>query len=51
MNDDRGLIERVDFVIRYPSGIKKHVTLSNNPNDARHNHYTLAEIAGVFFWS
>ena len=49
MDSDRGTIERIDFVIKYPSGIKKHVTLSNDPNDAKHNHYVLSEIAGVFF--
>lgn len=49
MADDRGSIERIDFVIKYPSGATKHVTLSNDPNDAKHNHYSLAEIAGVFF--
>ena len=49
MADDRGSIERIDFVIKYPSGRTKHVTLSNDPEDNKHNHYSLAEIAGVYF--
>jgi hypothetical protein len=49
MNTNRGSITKIEFDIEYPTGVKKHVTFSDDPSDAIHNHYILSEITGVFF--
>lgn len=49
MKTERGTILKIEIDVQYPSGVQKHVTFSDDPSDAVHNHYMLSEIAGMFF--
>ena len=49
VNTERGTITKIEIDVEYPSGVRKHVTLSDDPNDAEHNHYMISEVAGLYF--
>lgn len=49
MQEDRGLVTKIDLEISYPDGRIKKVTLSNDPTDNIHNHHMLSELSGLLF--